>query len=353
MRRVDECGSLIKRNLSTAAKYGLGFADVNNQMTEGGRRPGAANKYIGMPKTASIVGAPMTFGQTYVGTDKSPAVLREGGLHSNLKQLNWRIDDSGDLEFADPAPSDPVYEGEGAAHQSFCVGQGNKQISDAVASSLANGHFCLTLGGDHSIGVGTISGVLREYPDAGLIWVDAHADLNTPASSGSGNIHGMPIAFMLENLFKGEEVPGFEWLAGIPKLKPEQVVYIGLRDVDDMERSYICDLDIRAYTMQDVDAHGIGGVVQSAVEYLEGRPLHMSYDIDAIDPDVAPSTGTAVRGGLTYREANYICEAVGDTDCLVALDVVELNVNLEQSSAAMTMDVGQQLIASAMGRRIL
>lgn len=328
----------------------MGHAPIRNQMFEG-----RAHDYpfLSTPKTATVVGAPMTFGQTYVGTDKSPAAVRDGGLHDNLKSLNWRIDDIGDLEFDTPSNTDVPYNGDGAAHQSVCVGKGNHQISDAVNASLESGHFCLTLGGDHSIGIGTISGVLRKYPDAGLIWVDAHADLNTPATSGSGNIHGMPIGFLMENLFKGEEVPGFEWLAGMSRLKPEQLVYIGLRDVDDMERRFIFDLNIKAFTMQDVDAHGIGAVVQSSLDYLEGRPLHMSYDIDAIDPEIAPSTGTAVRGGLTYREANYICEAVADSGRLVALDMVELNINLETQSAEKTIEVGQQLVASAMGRRIL
>lgn len=314
----------------------MGFAPIRNQMFAGLQDRGE-NKYLQVPKTVSIIGAPMTYGQTYTGTDKSPAALRAGGLHSNLKSLNWRIHDSGDMEFDAPSRVDPAYgpeHGDGAAHQSACVGAGNKQISDAVSASLAGGYFALTLGGDHSIGVGTISGVLRQFPDAGLIWVDAHADLNTPATSGSGNIHGMPVGFMLGGLFAGHLVPGFEWLGGgsgdkLPRLSPEQVVYIGLRDVDDMERKYIRDYGIKAFTMQDLDAHGIGGVVQAALGHLAGRPLHMSYDIDAIDPDIAPSTGTAVRGGLTYREANYICEAVSDTGALIALDMVELNVNLE------------------------
>ncbi|RHY82698.1 hypothetical protein DYB26_009468 [Aphanomyces astaci] len=220
-------------------------------------------------------------------------------------------------------------------------------IADVVEKKASEGKFCLVLGGDHTIGAGSLAGILKVHPDAGIIWVDAHADINTPQTTESGNMHGMPISFLMQGLADPARVPGFEWLVDGPILKPEQLVYIGLRD----------ELGIKAFSMQSVDKYGIGKTMEMALDHLCGkqaRPLHMSYDIDAVDPVDAPSTGTRVRGGLTWREANYVAEAVAESNMLVGLDMVEVNPSLAPGKgAAITVDMALLLIGSALGNRIL
>lgn len=237
------------------------------------------------------------------------------------------------------------------------VGNGTKQLKERYEQKASEGKFCLVLGGDHTIGAGSLAGLLSVHPDAGVIWVDAHADINTPECSGSGNMHGMPIAFLMQHLIDSSKVPGFEWLADGPRMKPEQLVYVGLRDVDAPERRIIRELGIKAFTMQDVDRYGIGKTMEMALDHLCGakeRPLHMSYDIDAVDPVVAPSTGTKVRGGLTWREAHYVAEAVAESNLLVGLDMVEVNPSLSPGAGAQnTVDMALLLISSALGNRIL
>ncbi|RLO07252.1 hypothetical protein DYB28_011755 [Aphanomyces astaci] len=252
------------------------------------------------------------------------------------------------------------------------VGSGLKQIADVVEKKASEGKFCLVLGGDHTIGAGSLAGILKVHPDAGIIWVDAHADINTPQTTESGNMHGMPISFLMQGLADPARVPGFEWLVDGPILKPEQLVYIGLRDVDSgmshvyisggdvigcCERRIIKELGIKAFSMQSVDKYGIGKTMEMALDHLCGkqaRPLHMSYDIDAVDPVDAPSTGTRVRGGLTWREANYVAEAVAESNMLVGLDMVEVNPSLAPGKgAAITVDMALLLIGSALGNRIL
>ena len=237
------------------------------------------------------------------------------------------------------------------------VGNGTKKLYEIYKKKAEEQKFCLVLGGDHTIGAGSLAGLLSVHPDAGVIWVDAHADINTPAGSESGNMHGMPISFLMEGMVDTLKLPGFEWLANGPTMKPDQLVYIGLRDIDNFERSVIREKQIKAFTMQDVDRHGIGKVMEMALDHLstkKERPIHVSYDIDAVDPLIAPSTGTRVRGGLTWREANYVAEAVAETNMMVGLDMVEVNATLAPGvGAQITVDMALMLIASAMGNRIL
>lgn len=210
--------------------------------------------------------------------------------------------------------------------------------------------------------VGSLTGILRARPDTGIIWVDAHADLNTPAISESGNMHGMPIGMLMEGVSReGDPVPtGFEWMNNgkIVRLQPESIVYVGLRDVDRAERRLIQSLGITAYTMHDIDRYGIGQVMEKALQHLlaknEDRPLHLSYDVDAIDPILAPATGTAVRGGLTFREAHYVAEAAAASGNLVSGEIVELNPNLsDQQGSKATIELGLQIITSLMGKSII
>lgn len=179
-------------------------------------------------------------------------------------------------------------------------------------------------------------------------------DINTPQVSESGNIHGMPVAFLMR-LIDPLKYPGWEWLAKVPPLRPQQIVYIGLRDVDAAERIILKDLGITCFSMQHVDKYGIGRVMEMTMDHLHGRPIHCSYDIDGVDPAIAPSTGTAVRGGLTFREAHYLVEAISESGNLGSLDMVEVNPELGSSpeDARHTVDMGLALISSALGSRIL
>lgn len=232
------------------------------------------------------------------------------------------------------------------------VARVTKQVADAVYSHCSKGQMALTLGGDHSLAIGTVSGTFKQYPDACLIWVDAHADINTPESTESGNIHGCPVSFLLGIAGKVQE---FEWVQ--PVLKPDRIVYIGLRDVDAAEKRILQETGIKAFSMHEVDKYGIGKVVDMALDHVNpkrDRPIHLSFDVDALDPSVAPSTGTPVRGGLTFREGHYICEAVAETGCIVSVDLMEVNPSLaDPKSVAETVTVGCSLVRSSLGETLL
>ena len=232
------------------------------------------------------------------------------------------------------------------------------------------------IGGDHSIALGTISGVTSARPNTGVIWVDAHADINTPRTSGSGNMHGMPVAFLLGEVEQEDmqHLPGMEWFPlskSQPCLKPQDLVYIGLRDLDPGEKNAIKRLNIKAYTMTDIDRLGIGRVMEEVIQHFSGRDVHLSFDIDALDPVFAPHTGTRVEGGLTSREAHYICESIAlaasssedDNDSnagrlnLTSMELVEVNpllhTDLNAKDPTRTIRLANALIGSILGNRIL
>mmetsp|Transcript_15197 Transcript_15197/g.26853 ORF Transcript_15197/g.26853 Transcript_15197/m.26853 type:complete len:390 (-) Transcript_15197:2542-3711(-) len=318
-------------------------------------------KFLSEPKTAHIVGAPLSWGQPKIGTDDGPAMLRNQGLVGTLINLEWRINDTGDLKFQPPSQNDPRIDPrafKGKAKNCYAVGKSLEKIHNATYQGAKQGEFVLTLGGDHAIGCGTVAGILKHRPETGIIWVDAHADLNTPETSPSGNMHGMPVGMLL-GLSDPAKLPGFEWLKDVPTLKPEQIVYVGLRDIDNGERAAIRELGIKTFTMADVDRYGIGNVMKYSVEHLrmengEPRPLHLSFDVDAVDPEFVKATGTIVRGGLTFREAHFAAEACGETGNLASMDLVEVNPSLaDPQEADETAQLGMALIASAMGARIL
>ncbi|EDQ89232.1 uncharacterized protein MONBRDRAFT_37086, partial [Monosiga brevicollis MX1] len=319
----DVCHATKTSELASSA--GMGWGKVRSGIDAVHRVEVDCPEFLKEPKTCAIVGAPFTYGQPRYGVDNGPEALRDAGLMEALLRLGWRAYEHGDITFESPARGNPRYEGPGSCKHPYVVGEANRQIAEVCEEHAREGRFVLTLGGDHSIGVGTIAGQLLVRPETGVIWVDAHADINTPALSGSGNMHGMPLAF-LSRLVAPEEVPGFDWLKRVPALDPStQLVYIGLRDVDKPERDIIRQHNIKAFTMSHVDKFGIGKVMEMALDHLGERPLHLSYDIDACDPAIAPSTGTAVRGGLTYREAHYVAEAANETHRLASMDLVEVN----------------------------
>jgi len=210
------------------------------------------------------------------------------------------------------------------------------------------------LGGDHSLAIGSIAASSTAYEDLCVIWVDAHADINTPKTSPTGNIHGMPVAFLMQ--LDMVPVPGFEWLKE-KKLTPERIVYVGLRDVDEGEKEILKQLNIKAFSMTKVEHYGIKQIMQMALDHVcpnRDKPIHLSFDVDGIDPYDVPSTGTPVRGGLTYREARYLCERVCETGQLVSMDIVEVNPKLGSAEEVRkTVDTAVNLARFAFGQTLL
>lgn len=231
-------------------------------------------------------------------------------------------------------------------------------LSKQVYDHAKEGRFVLTLGGDHSIAIGTISGTAKAIRERlgremAVIWVDAHADINTPETSDSGNIHGMPVAFLTGLASDKPDAP-FGWLKDEHRVSVKKLVYIGLRDVDRGEKKILRENGIKAFSMHDIDRHGIGKVMDMALGWIgSDTPIHLSFDIDALDPRFAPSTGTAVRGGLTLREGDFIAECVHETGSLVALDLVEVNPSLEEAGAAETVRSGVSIVRCALGDTLL
>jgi arginase len=304
----------------------------------------------------------MTFGQPFVGTDEGPSMLRERGLCDTLTGLGWKVEDLPELNFH--VDVDQLSDSVDPPNARNCslVAHASKLVADLVETKLREGNFPLILGGDHSVAIGSLTGILRVIPDIGIIWVDAHADLNTPAISGSGNMHGMPLGLLLdhpeETAVDFSKMPGFEFLIDGPRISPDQIVYVGLRDIDPIERIWIKKLGIKAFTMHDIDHYGIGQVMDKAFAHLQkdnpNRPLHLSYDIDAVDPILAPATGTKVRGGLTFREAHFVAESVAQSGNLVSAEIVELNPTLSDDDGVTdTVALGEGLIASFMGNSLI
>lgn len=283
----------------------------------------------------------------------------QAGICQQLESLGWKVD------FTDHHSFDHINQGIdsdtdiGNMKLPRTVSAVTKEVAEVVESHAKQGKLPLTLGGDHSLALGTVSGSLRAHPDAALIWIDAHADINTPETTESGNLHGCPVSFLLG--LQGTDVEPFNsWVPSKPLLRADSLVYIGLRDIDAGERKILKQNNIKAFSMHHVDKFGIGKVVEMALDHVNGapgkrdRPIHLSFDVDALDPSVAPSTGTPVRGGLTFREGHYICEALYETGCLVALDLMEVNPSLLQDrEAQQTIAVGCSLIRSAMGETLL
>ncbi|TFK76365.1 Ureohydrolase [Pluteus cervinus] len=307
-------------------------------------------KWLSEPKTAAIVGCPFSGGQPKPGVDQGPINLVEAGLISQLSELGWQVKFDGHHQFEEIKASDdpPI----GVLKNPRLVSRVTQSVAEVVSSHVKRGELPVTLGGDHSLAMGTISGTLSQYPDACVIWVDAHADINTPETTDSGNIHGMPVSFLLG---LGSKIPEFSWVK--PLLKPGQLVYIGLRDVDAGEKRILRENGIKSFSMHEVDKYGIGKVVEMALDHVNpqrDRPIHLSFDVDALDPSVAPSTGTPVRGGLTFREGHYICEAIYETGLLIALDLMEVNPSLaDDVSVQQTVAVGCSLVRSALGEVLL
>jgi arginase len=342
-------------------------------------------------RTCAFVGAPFCEGQNLEGADLGPSALREAGIGRGAQKLGWNFEDLGDLNFAAHFESvglgdkngEPHFDklalyrewlAETGMHTNFStwvadknrealvnlatddalapapkrkktqgvvnaerMGSGLRLIHEVVLKAAKAGHFVLTVGGDHSIASGSISALCEAHPGLGVVWIDAHADANTPGTSPSGHYHGMPAAHLMGWFGRekgGDEdaaaggLRGFEWFT--PGCLPEgQLAYIGLRDIDPEEGEALTRSGVHAFTMRDVDKYGIAKVCEMAVAAVSGpdgkAPLHLSLDIDGVDPHFAPGTGTCARGGLTYREVHYICEECALSRRLVSMDLVEVS----------------------------
>ncbi|XP_006973173.1 arginase-2, mitochondrial [Peromyscus maniculatus bairdii] len=301
--------------------------------------------------SVAIVGAPFSQGQKKKGVEYGPAAIREAGLLKRLSLLGCHLKDFGDLSFT-KVPKDDPYNNLVVYPRS--VGLANQELSEVVSRAVSGGYSCVTIGGDHSLAIGTISGHAQHRPDLCVIWVDAHADINTPLTTVSGNIHGQPLSFLVRELQdKVPQLPGFSWVK--PCLSSPSIVYIGLRDVDPPEHFILKNYDIQYFSMRDIDRLGIQKVMEQTFDLLIGkrqRPIHLSFDIDAFDPKLAPATGTPVVGGITYREGMYITEEIHKTGLLSALDLVEVNPHLATSEeeAKATASLAVDVIASSFGQ---
>ncbi|XP_006118685.1 arginase-1 [Pelodiscus sinensis] len=273
--------------------------------------------------SVGIVWAPFAKGQAREGVEKGPEVVKEAGLIDKLIAEGCDVKDYGTLLF-DDIPDDPPCHN---AKHPRSVGTANKKLASVVEEVKKSGRNSLVVGGDHSLSIGSISGHAKVHPDLGVIWFDAHSDINTPLTSTSGNIHGQPVAFLLKELKdKMPEVPGFSWL--IPCLSAKDIVYIGLRDVDPPEHCFLKSLGIKYYSMTEIDQLGIGKVMEETLDYLlaeKKRPIHLSFDVDGLDPSLTPATGTPVVGGTTLREGIYTAEQLFRTGLLSAVDIMEIN----------------------------
>jgi len=314
------------------------------------------NQFV--PSKIGIVGGAFGYGQVHQGVKNSPYAIRRNGIIPDLVAMGHDVKDFGNLqqEKLDNLSIKERYLQQSTKNQDE-VGTFNEKLSDMVGQIKEEGRVVLTLGGDHSIALGSVHGILKHYEGTGqspcVLWIDAHADINTTELSPSGNMHGMPLSFnVIEMSNENEDLKAFGWVT--PRLKASDVAYIGLREVDPEEAKIIQDLDMQAFSMQDVDMLGIREVTKRAIRSINpnnDRPLHVSFDIDALDPTEAPATGTRVPGGLTLREGVSVLEECYRSGCLTALDLVEVNLDLvsEEFRRKKTLDAAHRLIMAAFG----
>lgn len=302
------------------------------------------------PRLLKILGVPIDLGGNHRGVDMGPSALRVAGLNNGLRSLGHDVRDLGNVSVPTPQSRDP---GDPSARFLHEIEGVCGEVAETVQREMADGAGMVVLGGDHSAAIGSISGTsacaAQRGENIGVIWVDAHTDMNTPETSPSGNIHGMPVACILGR--------GPEKLTGIlgppPKVKPENVVFIGIRSVDPTERDLVHGSGCHVFTMREVDELGTRRVMETAME-LAGKGtagFHLSFDMDGVDCRVAPGVGTPVMGGLTYRESHLICEMAHDSGRMIAMDLMEVNPVEDVRNA--TAELGVELVLSAHGKKIL
>jgi arginase len=303
-----------------------------------------------IPKKIRVIGVPLDLGASRRGVDMGPSAVRVAGLEARLEAIGHVVEDAGNIAVAIPEQKK-----EGSPHAKYLkeiTATCTKQ-AELVLKTVEAGKTPLVLGGDHSIAVGTVSGVSEFYrkqsQKIGLIWIDAHTDINTPDSSPSGNVHGMPLAALmglgpaeLGNIF------GFS-----PKVAPENCVLVGIRDIDAVEKENVRKAGVEVFTMRDIDERGMRTVIEEALR-MAGRGTagyHVSLDMDWIDPEDAPGVGTPVRGGATYREAHLAMEIIADHGRMTSFEIVEVNPVIDEHNR--TADLAVELALSAFGKKIL
>lgn len=307
----------------------------------------AISGFATVSKDISIIGVPVDLGAGRRGVDMGPSAIRYAGLYERLEALGYRVSDQGNL----PAPlvetCSPPTANEKLRYLEpialLC-----QTLADRVAACVAQGHVPLVLGGDHSMSLGSVAGSARGRR-LGLLWIDAHADFNTPETTPSGNIHGMPLAALV-----GCGHPTLTNLSGAaPIILPEHVALIGVRTLDDLERGALRQSGIHTFTLHDIDRRGMANVMDEALAVItrgtEG--FHVSFDLDVVDPREAPGVGTPVLGGISYREAHLAMELLSETRALRSLDIVEVNPILDEHNT--TAKLAVELVLSALGKRIL
>jgi len=301
-------------------------------------------------KTVDIVGVPLDLGAGRRGVDMGPSAFRIANIGSRVAALGYAVNDQGDIPV--PIPEIIGIQNQRARYVHE-IGRVCEALHRKVQDSLLSDHLALSLGGDHSLAAGSVAGsataMRRENRPLGLLWIDAHADMNTPESTLSGNVHGMPLSCVL-----GKGPPELVGIGGFsPKIDANRCAVVGLRNLDEREKDIVKQSGVHAYTMKDIDRRGVAGVMEEAIGLIcnGNAALHVSFDMDGIDPAVSPGVGTPVRGGLSYREAHLLMEMVADSQRLIALDVVEVNPILDQQNS--TAILGCELILSALGKKIL
>lgn len=298
-------------------------------------------------KAIDIIGAPSTFGQRKLGVDLGPTAIRYAGLISRLKQLDLDVYDKGDIKV--PAVNIEKFHSEQKGLRNYDeIIDVNQKLNKEVSASIENNRFPLVLGGDHSIAVGSVSAISKHYNNLGVIWYDAHGDLNIPEESPSGNIHGMPL-----RILTGE---GPKELLELNSnvIKPENIVLIGMRDLDKGERQFIKDHNIKTFTMSDIDKLGIKEVIENTIEYLKSRNVdgvHLSLDVDALDPLETPGTGTRVLSGLSYRESHFALELLHQSHLISSMDLVEVNPLIDSNNH--TAEQAVSLVGTFFGETLL
>lgn len=294
----------------------------------------------------SIIGVPLDLGAGTRGVNLGPDAIRYAGVEERLKNIGYNVEDMGDISVD---RSSAVTEPNSNLKNLNVISNVNSLLSEKVSSVMSEGKFPLVLGGDHSIAIGTISGVLQHRKNLGVIWFDAHGDINTAQTSPSGNIHGMPVAVLLglgdKELTKIGGENNF--------LKKENIVYIGSRDLDSEERKAMKEHGIKVFTMHEIDDMGIKKVMEEAIKIAGDNTdgIHVSFDMDALDPSIAPGTGTKVPGGMNYREGHYALELIAKSEKLVSAEFVEVNPLLD--NANMTGKAASALIGSLMGEWLI
>lgn len=295
-------------------------------------------------KEIAILGAAIDLGTTRRGVDMGPSAIRYAGLSERLESLGLKVVDRGDVLAEIPEVASVRDE---RARYLPAILATCRQIATRVAEIATAGQMPLVLGGDHSIAMGTLAGLAASHGPGGVLWIDAHGDLNRPSTSPTGNVHGMPLAAALDQC--GFTIEGFP---APPWVDPKHVALVGIRSLDPGEKELVRRMELAVFTMADIDKRGMPEVMDEAIGIVKGADhVHLSLDVDVCDPEIAPGVGTPVRGGLSYREAHLAMEIVAEAELLTSLEVVEVNPILDHADETGALAV--ELAASALGARIL